>query len=440
MTVSTSVFPVLDTEPVVTVRRRVQPRPAADIDRMTRYHGGTYSHTVDRIVFTDGTSARTDLIRLNPGIAAYSLDFHGIAPTRPSAYRIDTWSAVPNLRSGARDPREVQVDWILRNSVPRLTTVELSRRLRAAGHQLGRGNITEHEAIAATQAAIWRLTNGLELDTRARTEPVRVLRDADGVTVEFEEALELGGYALELVASEPVTLTLHKSDDGRTWREVPSSRLAVEAAGAHRKALGVGATVGGHRFYRLSLAGPGPSATLGDVDFWLNGTSTYRNADRIVALYRYLLAGAARARTTAPGLNVSAATMADGLVGPLRLAVADSAALSAEGAVLLDADGNELSGPVEPGSVFYLRPHPGAVSARVRVTVPGTEDGYGGRVLTGIAAEQDSQTFTPVALAVPAALVVDFDLSWSAGAPQWNTARPATRTAAVRPRIRRPAR
>lgn len=414
MTVSTSVFLRLDTEPTVTVRRRVQPRPAVDIDRMTRYHGGTYSHTVDRIVFTDGTSARTDLIRLNPGIAAYSLDFHGIAPTRPSAYRIDTWSAVPNLHSpgqGTRDPREVQVDWILRNSVPRLTTVELSRRLREAGHRLGHGNITEHEAIAATQAAIWRLTNGLELDTRARTEPARVRRDADGVTVEFDEALELGGYTLELVAAQPVTVTLHKSDDGRTWREVPSSRLAIEADGAHRKALGVGATVGGHRFYRLAVIGAG--ATLGDVDFWLDGTSTYRNADRIVALYRYLLAGAARARTTAPGLDVSAATVADGLVGPLRLSVADSAALSAEGAVLLDADGNALTGPVEPGGAFYLRPRPGAMSARVRVTVPGTEDGYGGRVLTGIAGDQDSPTFTPVALAVPAALVVDFDLTWS---------------------------
>ncbi|KLO28106.1 hypothetical protein ABW16_14350 [Mycolicibacter heraklionensis] len=413
MTVSTSAFPLLDTGPAVTVRRRVRPRPAVDIDRMTRYHGGTYSHTVDRIVFTDGTSARTDLIRLNPGIAAYSLDFHGIAPTRPSAYRIDTWSAVPHLRAATRDPREVQVDWILRNSVPRLTTVELSRRLRDAGYRLGRGNISEHEAIAATQAAIWRLTNGLELDTRARTEPVRVLRDPEGVTVEFEEALELGGYTLELVASEPVTVTLHKSDDGRTWREVPSSRLAVGAAGAHRKALGVGATVGGHRYYRLSVGGPGTAATLGDVDFWLNGTSTYRNADRIVALYRYLLAGAAGARTTAPAVDVSAATMVDGLVGPLRLSVADSAALSAEGAALLDADGNELTGPVEPGSVFYLRPRPGAVSARVRVTVPGTEDGYGGRVLTGIPGDQGSQMFTPVALAVPAALVVDFDLSWS---------------------------
>jgi len=410
MTVSSSVLPVASTAPAVTVRRKAHPRPAVDIDRMTRYHGGTYSHTVDRIVFTDGTSARTDLIRLNPGIAAYSLDFHGIAPTRPSEYRIDTWSAVPHLRRAARDPREVQVDWILRNSVPRLSTVEVSRRLREAGYRLGRGNITEHEAIAATQAAIWRLTNGLELDTRARTEPVRVRRDADGVTVEFDEALELGGYTLELVASDAVTVTLHKSDDGHSWREVPSSRLVAGAAGTHRKALGVGATAGGHRHYRLSVAGPG---TVGDIDFWLNGTSTYRNADRIVALYRYLLAGAATARTTAPALNVSGASVVDGLVGPLRLSVADAAALSAEGAVLLDADGDELTGPVEPGSQFYLRPRPGASSARVRVTVPGTEDGYGGRVLTGIAGDGDAPAFTPVALAVPAALVVDFHLSWA---------------------------
>jgi hypothetical protein len=28
---------------------------------MTRYRGGTYSHTVDTIMFTDGTCARTDL-------------------------------------------------------------------------------------------------------------------------------------------------------------------------------------------------------------------------------------------------------------------------------------------------------------------------------------------------------------------------------------------
>ena len=85
---------------------------------MTRYRGGTYSHTVDTVVFTDGSKARTDLIRLNPNIEAYSLDFTGHAPTKPSHYRAATWSAVPNLRTRAH---EAEVDWILRNSFPALS-------------------------------------------------------------------------------------------------------------------------------------------------------------------------------------------------------------------------------------------------------------------------------------------------------------------------------
>ena len=48
-------------------RRRVRMRPAAEPTRMTRYRGGTYSHTADKIVFTDGTTART----VKPGT-----DFH----------------------------------------------------------------------------------------------------------------------------------------------------------------------------------------------------------------------------------------------------------------------------------------------------------------------------------------------------------------------------
>jgi len=47
------------------------------------------------------------------------------------------------------------------------------------------------------------------------------------------------------------------------------------------------------------------------------------------------------------------------------------------------------------------------------MTVPGTEDGYGGRVLTGVARDEVSSTFTPLALAVPAELVVDFDIEWT---------------------------
>ena len=91
---------------------------------MTRYRGGTYSHTVDTIVFTDGSRARTDLIRLNPNLHAYSLDFTGIAPHHPSRYRLGTWSALPHLRTRGY---EAEVDWILRHSFPMRSTAELSR-------------------------------------------------------------------------------------------------------------------------------------------------------------------------------------------------------------------------------------------------------------------------------------------------------------------------
>jgi TQXA domain-containing protein len=422
MTASTSSSDLLYTRPAVTVRRRVRPRPLVDVARLMRYRGGTYSHTVDRVVFTDGTWARTDLIRLNPGVEAYSLDFTGVAPTRPSRYQVDTWAAVPNLRLQGHLALEVQVDWILRNSVPRLGVAELSRRLRAAGVPLGVGNISEHEAIAATQAAIWHLTNGLDLDTRPLNEPTAVRRGTDGVTVEFDGTPELGGYTVELVAQGEVTVTLHKSADGRTWREVPSSQLTVRGTGEHRKRLGVGATVSarrhgraaqGHRFYRLTVSG---NATIGDVGFWLDGSGTYRNAERIVALYGYLLAGARRARqrTTAPRLSAAGATIdAGGLIGPLRLGATDSALLSSENAVVVDSTGAELAGALEPGSVIYLRPRNGQTAVTVTMTVPGTEDGYGGRVLTGVARDEVSSTFTPLALAVPAELVVDFDIEWT---------------------------
>ncbi|MCW2520980.1 MAG: hypothetical protein JWR46_3599, partial [Mycobacterium sp.] len=151
----------------VAIRRR-EVAGSVELSRMTRYRGGTYSHTVGTLVFTDGEVARTDLIRLNPNVEAYSLDFGGMAPTGPSHYRAATWTAVTNLRARAKEP---EVDWILRNSFPTLGTAELSRRLRAAGYPLGGSNIAEHEAIAATQAAIWFFTNDMALDTSPRNVP-----------------------------------------------------------------------------------------------------------------------------------------------------------------------------------------------------------------------------------------------------------------------------
>jgi TQXA domain-containing protein len=416
------ILPPVRTRPSVTVRRRVRPRPTVDIARMTRYRGGTYSHTVDTVVFTDGTSARTDLIRLNPNVEAYSLDFSGVAPMRPSHYRVETWAAVPNLRAHAFEP---EVDWILRNSFPHLRAGELSRRLRAAGHPLGAANISEHEAIAGTQVAIWYFTNGLELDNRPRNIPTRLVHTDGATLVEFDGRPELGGYTIDLVAEVPVTLSLEKSVDGRVWRPVAGSRLEVGAGRAtHRKVLGVGATVSasghggkgrGYRFYRVTVdAADGGAADIVDIRFWLGGSGNYRNSERIVHLYNFLLAGArrARARSVAPRLTAAGARFDDGLIGPLRLDATHAAALTVSQGALVDADGVVLSEPVERGGVFYLRPAPGATSATLTITVPGTEGGYGGRVLTGVARDEASSRYTPLALAVPAQLVVDFDIDW----------------------------
>jgi TQXA domain-containing protein len=406
----------------VAVRRHVRDR-ATDVARMTRYRGGTYSHTVDTIHFTDGSCARTDLIRLNPNIEAYSLDFGGHAPTKPSHYRAATWSAVPNLRTRAH---ETEVGWMLRNSFPALSTAELSRRLRSAGYPLGSANIAEHEAIAATQAAIWHLTNDLDLDNRPRNVPAVVRRTADRVFFAFDGEPELGGYTVELASNAAASLVLQKSGDGLTWTDVAASGLNVEAGvGTHRKALGVGSTLSrsrhgrggqGYRYYRLNvLADPAAGVTIGEVRFWLNGSASYRNPARIVHLYDYLLEGArrARARTAGDEVITDLAVMHAGLVGPLRLNTVDSAALTAVEATVVDADGIELPGPLEPGTEFYVRPRPGADGVLVTATVAATTRGYGGRVITGVARDDINSTLTPVALAMPGPLVVDFAIYWA---------------------------
>jgi TQXA domain-containing protein len=379
---------------------------------MTRYRGGTYSHTVDTIVFTDGSSARTDLIRLNPNIAAYSLDFAGHAPTGPSHYRAADWAAVPHLRTRAH---EAEVGWILRNSFPTLTLTELSRRLRAAGYPLGGANIAEHEAIAATQAAIWHFTNDLHLDNRPRNVPVAERRGPEGIVFEFDGEPELGGYTVELVSRTAVSLLLQKSADGITWSEVTASGLNVEAGrGTHRKPLGVGSTVArtrhgrkgsGYRYYRLMVLGDA-AVVVGAVSFWLNGTRAYVNTDRIVHLYDHLVTDAfgAREQSQAVRLVSDDATFEDGLIGPLRLEAEEGATLAVSQGCLVDTDGMELAGAMQPGVEFYVRPRPSADG----VLLTATSHGSGGRVITGIARDDANSRLTPVALAVPSPLVVDF--------------------------------
>lgn len=401
------------------VERRIQPIAAVNLARMTHYRGGTYSHTVDTIVFADGTRARTDLIRLNPNIDAYSLDFAAVAPTTHSRYRADSWSAVPHLQTRAH---EAEVDWILRNSYPTRSTTQLSHALRAAGYPLGQRNIAEHEAIAGTQAAIWRFTNGLELDDRPLNVPVRLTETDDAVTVEFDGKRQLADYSASVSSRNGAVLTLQKSADGLHWQDVAASKVMVGAGVTEiAKPLGVGSTVAdsghgsgrsGYQHYRLTIDG---DATVSGLAFRLDSSRGYRNSEAVVYLYNYLLSGAAAARKAAvtPSLEASQAVVDGSLVGPFRLITADAAALKVSGGhAIVDADGAVIDAPLRPESEFFLRVSDGTVKVTLTVEVPGNPNGFGGRVITGVAQDEEGNR-TPLALAVPAQLVVEFDLGWA---------------------------
>jgi TQXA domain-containing protein len=397
-------------------------RPTAELSQLTRYRGGTYSHTVDKVVFTDGSWARTDLIRLNPNVHAYSLDFAGVAPRHPSRYQPGTWSDLPHLRASGK---EAEVDWILRNSFPLLPAAELSRRVREAGYPIGPANISEHEAIAATQAAIWYLTNGLALDTRPLNVPVAVHRASGPVTTfEFDGEPQLGGYSVWTASDTEVAVRLQKSANGVVWQDVSGSLLTVGGQqGRYERTLGEGSTLStsshgrggrGYRYYRLIATSKTGTPAVERVSFWLTGTRHYRNADKVVHLYNYLLAGARKAdRDAEVTALIDIDAVADSeLVGPFQVTTPLELSAS-DDHQLVDADGFFISGTVEPGSDFYLRRAPGTSAA----TLTATHRDLRGRVLTGVALDGAAQRLTPVALAIPTEMAIEFDISWEIDEP-----------------------
>ena len=128
-------------------------------------------------------------------------------------------------------------------------------------------------------------------------------------------------------------------------------------------------------------------------------------------LYNYLLAGARKADKDADATAlIDTYAVADSeLIGPFR--VATPLALSAsDGHQLVDADGFSI-GTVEPGTDFYLRRAPGTSAATLTAT---THRDLHGRVLTGVALDGAAQGFTPVALAIPTEMAIEFDISWEA--------------------------
>ena len=89
---------------------------------------------------------------------------------------------------------------------------------------------------------------------------------------------------------------------------------------------------------------------------------------------------------------------------PLTLSVTD-------GNALVDAFGSVLTGIVQPGTDFYLRPAPGASAMTMTAKTP---QQLTGRVLTGVALEGATERFTPIALTVPTDVAIEFDITWQA--------------------------
>ena len=402
----------------IATETRISARPAAELSRLTRYRGGTYSHTVEKVFFADGSAARTDLIRLNPNVPAYSLDFTGVSPSYPSRYQAGTWSDLAHLRASGK---EGEVDWILRHSYPLLSTAELSRRVREAGYPIGTANISEHEAIAATQAAIWCLTNGLALETRPLNVPVAVRRSAGVTTFEFDGEPQLGGYSVWTRSS--IELRLQKSSNGLVWHDVSGSLLTTGTdTGRYHRTLGEGSTLSasshgrggrGYRYYRLVATSETGTPRIDHVNFWLTGSRHYRNSDKVVHLYNYLIAGSAAAgraagkKSTQPALIDTHAVADTDLIGPFQVTTRLTLTAS-EGHDLVCADGFPVES-VAPRTDFYVRRFPGLSGVTLTAKTPAD---LHGRVLTGVALDPAAQRFTPVALAIPTETAIEFDISW----------------------------
>ncbi|PWJ24072.1 TQXA domain-containing protein [Branchiibius hedensis] len=266
--------------------------------RLSRVRGGTYSPTVAQIHFTNGQSALTDLIRLNPGVDSYSLDFFGRSPRQIAHYQGSAW---PAAHPSTHRTHERTIARILSVSYPFVSLAKVRARLAAEG-VAGAAELRPHEAIAATQAAIWHLTNDLHLDTREIAAPVQQSARHRGgrstLTLTLGQPLELRSYDVTVSSDGPVTVHLERSLDGRTWQRVATSSVRAPDGGMVSKALGVGVTVShttnartiGFLHYRCVARADGDHRVrLADVSLRPVAASPYRNPARIVALYEHLV-------------------------------------------------------------------------------------------------------------------------------------------------------
>ncbi len=402
-----------------------------------RYRPGTYSATVETIRLTNGRTVRTDLIRLHPNVECYSLDMDGAAPRLVAHYTATPWSStVPALRCAPDD-----VATILRASYPAVGLSELSARVRDAGRPLGTGDLRPHEAIAATQAALWYLTNGVDLDTRPVAAPVAmtvrrhghpealpvppghpawigaVTRDRGvGVELTLADRIQVGSYFVRFAAGSElagVRLSLERSPDGSAWTPVPSSTVTAADGTCVHKSLGVGATLAdsrgrGYAHYRLVLTAETPferRVGIEAVSLTPAGGPPYRNPDRVVHLYHYLLDQLHR--QAAPGEPISVllagATVParhSGAVAPIRVHGTAGRRFAVRAldrdAHVVDDGGNPVFGQVGSGETLFVQLPRRRSTPVVRVAVTERGARLEPQLLLGAPSPGAPPTFAPL--------------------------------------------
>ena len=237
------------------------------------------------------------------------------------------------------------------------------------------------------------------------------------ITFEFDGQPRLGGYSVWSASDRAVFMRLQKSTNGVDWLHVSGSQLTTKPAKGHyRRPLGVGSTLSGSshghrgRGYRLITTAQNGAPAVGHVGFWLTGTQHYRNPDRVVHLYNYLLARVSTAlrQIDEPRLEAGHAVAHAGLVGPFHVRTPLVLNVT-DGHALVSADGTRIEGEIQPDVDFYLRPAPGTSGATLTAT---SQHRLNGRVLTGVAAEGAARRFTPVALATPTDVEIHFEIRW----------------------------
>ncbi len=105
------------------------------------------------IRWADGTTRTTALLRLEEQLGAYALT----PDETGTSYREVSWLDSAHL--GA----EWALTQVLAQGYPAVGIDELRRRLRRAGYRVAADELTIADAIAGTQAAVWRITTGNEL-------------------------------------------------------------------------------------------------------------------------------------------------------------------------------------------------------------------------------------------------------------------------------------